>query len=169
MIRIIKSLSVVISIGFLVYLALPNPQFPSPLPDALQSQEPADIEALSERRAYFTNATRAQVLDHYAKEFKWGYWLNYPPEESGTIIRDQTRSTFLQEIVHPFRESIYINGYEPAPSDNKNQINIDGRHFRQKIIVRYVQSNLISRLILMFFTLVSVVLLVREYIYAKKY
>lgn len=156
------------SIFFLVYLVIPNPSFPAPLPDALQSSEPADTETL-DRRAYFTNATRAEVMDHYAKEFKWGFWLNYPPEEAGTIIRDQTRSTFLQEIVHPFRESIYINGYEPASNDDKNQINIEGKHYRQKIIIRYVTSSTISRSLVLFLTLASVLLLMREYIYAKKH
>lgn len=71
------------------------------------------------------------------------YRLNYPPEEAQTIIRDQTRSTFLEEIVHPFRESIYINGFEPK--DPKDAVIIEGRHFRQKIIVRFVPSPPIVR------------------------
>lgn len=166
--KILTFLFLVFSFSLLVYISLPNPEFPNPLPDALQSKEPADIETPL-RRAYFTNASRAEVMAHYTKEFKWGYWLNYPPEEAGTIIRDQTRSTFLQEIVHPFRESIYINGYEPKPDDTKNLINIDGKHFRQKIIIKYVPSTLVNRVFILVLTLASILLLVREYTYGKRH
>lgn len=158
---------IIFNILFFVYIFLPNPQFPKPLPDALQSNEPADTESPL-RRAYFTNATRAEVLAHYSKEFKWGYLLNYPPEEAGTIIRDQTRSTFLQEIVHPLRESIYVNGYEPKPDDDKNQINIEGNHYRQKIIVKYVESSLISRIFVFILFNLSIVVFYKEIIYARK-
>lgn len=161
-------LFLILSISFFIYLILPNPQFPSPLPDALQSREPADSETPL-RRAYFTDATRAEVMAHYSKEFKWGIWLNYPPEEAGTIIRDQTRSTFLQEIVHPFRESIYINGYEPSSYDDKNQINIDGRHFRQKITVRFVPSSIFVRVITFALTILSMLFLFKEFKNAKNY
>ena len=51
---------------------------------------------------------------------------------------DQTRSTFLEQITHPFRESLYVNGYEPKSEENYAVI--DGRKFRQKIIIKYVPS-----------------------------
>jgi len=87
--------------------------------------------------------------------------LNYPPEEAQTIIRDQTRSTFLQEIVHPMRESVYINGFEPA--DPKDAVIIKGRHFRQKIIVRFVPSSFPVRLISFFGVILSSVILFKSY------
>jgi len=125
-----------------IYTLLPNPKFPNPPSDALQSKEPGDSENLSIRRAYFTNFTREEVMKHYQNEFK-GFRLNYPPEEAATIIRDQTRSTFLEEIVHPFRESFYVNGFEPK--DAKDAIEIVGLPWRQKITVRYVPSNIFLR------------------------
>lgn len=74
------------------------------------------------------------------------YRLNYPPEEAQTLIRDQARSTFLEEIVHPFRESIFVNGFEPTrPQD---AIFVEGRAWRQKIIVRFVPSVTLIRLAL---------------------
>src|SRR3990167_4477512 len=121
-----KVLLFLISLFFLAllgYVVLPEPGFPAPPADALQSKEPADSESPL-RRAYFTNFTREEVMSHYKKEFKWGLNLNYPPEESRTIIRDQTRSTFLEEIVHPLRESVFINGFEPKVE--KDAINIEG-------------------------------------------
>ena len=129
-------------VALFVYILLPNPKFPNPPSDALQSKERGDSEDLSIRRAYFTNFTRGEVMKHYQNEFK-GFRLNYPPEEAATIIRDQTRSTFLEEIVHPFRESFYVNGFEPK--DPKDAIEIEGLSWRQKITVKYVPSNLFLR------------------------
>lgn len=157
--KIIYLLFVLVFVG---YLSLPNFDFPAPLPDSLQSNEPADTETLL-RRAYFTNYTREEVMDHYYKQIEKSsffdvplptYRLNYPPEEAQTIIRDQTRSTFLEEIVHPFRESVFVNGFEPK--DPKDTIFIDGRLWRQKIIVRYIPSNLFVRLAIGILTLVLI-------------
>lgn len=146
--------------GILVfYLLLPNPSFPEPPPDALQSNEPADTE-ITLRRAYFTNFTREEVLVHYKNQLEKSaflgiplptYRLNYPPEEAKTIIRDQTRSTFLEEIVHPLRESVFVNGFEPK--DPKDAIFIDERFWRQKIIVKFVPSSIAVRLGVVLFTL----------------
>jgi hypothetical protein len=149
---LVKIVFFLVCLLLLFYLALPNPEFPAPPPDSLQSKEPADTETPL-RRAYFTNFTREEVLNHYKNQLTRStflnitlptYRLNYPPEEAQTIIRDQTRSTFLEEIVHPFRESIYVNGFKPK--EEKDAILIAGRNWRQKIIVRYVPSNSFFRL-----------------------
>ncbi len=147
-----KSLRIIIVLIFsvlFVYTLIPNPKFPNPPEGALQSKEPGDSENLSVRRAYFTNFTREEVMKHYQNEFR-GYRLNYPPEEAATIIRDQTRSTFLEEIVHPFRESFYVNGFEPKNA--KDAIEIAGLLWRQKITVKYVPSSLIFRSFAMILT-----------------
>lgn len=146
---------IIFSLAFFVYISLPDFSFPSPPPGSLQSNEPADTE-IPLRRAYFTDMTRAEVLSWYESQMKRSsfmgiplptYLLNYPPEDAQTLIRDQTRSTFLEEIVHPMRESIYVNGYEPPASDEKNAINIEGKHWRQKIIIKMSPSSLIVRLL----------------------
>jgi len=140
-----KGLRIIIVLIFsllFIYALLPNPKFPDPPPGALQSKERGDSEDLSVRRAYFTNMTREEVMKYYQNEFK-GYRLNYPPEEAATIIRDQTRSTFLEEIVHPFRESFYVNGFEPKSA--KDAIEIEGLPWRQKITVKYVSSRIYVR------------------------
>jgi len=151
-----KNLPKILYLGFglifISYLSLPNFDFPSPPPDSLQSNEPADTE-IPLRRAYFTNYTREEVMLNYKRQFEKSsflgialptYRLNYPPEEAQTIIRDQTRSTFLEEITHPFRESMFINGFEPK--DPKDTIFIEEKLWRQKIIVRYVPNSLKIRL-----------------------
>lgn len=131
------------------YLALPGYYFPKSPPDSLQSQEPADLET-SLRRGYFTDLSRAEVLEWYKVQFNHSSFLgleiptllfNYPPENAQTIIRDQTRSTFLQEFAHPFRESIYINGFQPETDGTVPVFSVGGKTWRQKIIIRMVPSN----------------------------
>lgn len=164
-----KILYVVIFSVLLIYVILPEPQFPTPPADSIQSNEPADTETPL-RRAYFTNYTRQEVMDHYKNEFSKptifnipfiGYSFNYPPEESQITIRDQTRSTFLEEIVHPLRESIYINGFEPKTQ--KDAIFIENRSWRQKIIIKYSGSNTSVRVIMVFLIAVSTLVITREF------
>lgn len=122
--------------------------------DFSQSGEPADVETPL-RRAYYTNATREEVMRHYLNEFEKSFFLNlsfltyrlnYPPEEAQTLVRDQTKSTFLEEIVHPLRESVYINGFEPLGPEYA--IVVRGVPWRQKITVRYVPSSLVVRIVI---------------------
>jgi hypothetical protein len=169
--KIITLLYVLVSLAVLLYVALPNFDFPLPPPDSVRSNEPADMETPL-RRAYFTNLTRSEVLDWYDMGFNKTafaniryptYLMNYPPEESGSIIRDQTRSTFLQEYVHPFRETLFINGYEPKPDDDENRIVIDGVHWRQKIIVKFVPTNTWLRFIVTLLALVAIPVLAIGY------
>jgi hypothetical protein len=137
-----------------LYVLLPTPKFPSPPPGAIQSTEMGDSEDVTVRRAYFTNFDRQQVLDYYKRQFSQpvifnipfiSFRLNYPPEEAQTIIRDQTRSTFLEEIVHPLRESFFVNGFEPKVA--KDDIWYKGVHYRQKITVKYRRSSYLVRII----------------------
>ncbi|PIZ45920.1 hypothetical protein COY30_01055 [Candidatus Woesebacteria bacterium CG_4_10_14_0_2_um_filter_44_9] len=154
-----KYILIAVFLGLVIYISFPSPKFPEPMGDFYQSTEPADTETPL-RRGYYTNATRQEVIEHYQSEFK-GYRLNYPPEEAQTIIRDQTKSTFLEEIVHPLRESIYINGFEPT--DPQYAIVIKGTPWRQKVIVRYVRSNLLARLLVVALSGVAAVLLIKQW------
>lgn len=157
--KILIFLFAAVSVSFLVYLALPAPSFPEPPSGFLQSGQPADVETPL-RRGYYTDMTRQEIISHYQKQFGWGYRLNYPPEEGQTIIRDQTKSSFLEEIVHPFRESIFINGYEPK--ENENALEVDGRRWKEKVIVKYVPSSHFVRILMGTLSLGLVYLLFRE-------
>ena len=162
---ILRILCLLILVVLVFYVVLPEPAFPRPPADALQSKERGDTETPL-RRAYFTNATREEVMAHYVKEFK-GYRLNYPPEESATLIRDQTKSTFLEEIVHPLRESIYVNGYEPKEA--QYAINIEGRPWRQKIIVKYIPSKAPVRLVVVLLSSAMAYFICREWLAFSKH
>ncbi len=136
----------VFSFLFLVYLGLPSSGFPMPADNSQQSFEEADIETPF-RRAYFTDLTRDEVVSYYQKQYGGpSLRLNYPPEDSQTLVRDQTRSTFLEELTMPFRDSYFINGFEPNLA--KDEIWYKGVHYRQKIILKYVPTSAYSRVIL---------------------
>lgn len=145
------------------YLVIPSPAFPTPPPGSLRSDEPGDMESVY-RRAYFTNLSRTELLDYYSKQFSGGlpqFLLNYPPEDAFSLIRDQTKSSWLQEIVHVGRESLYINGF--FPTKPTEQININGVHYINKITVRYVPSHPVSRLTVLGLSAICIYLLAKEY------
>lgn len=170
MIKLLKVFLFVLFILLSVYVFPKSPEFPNPPSDFVQSGEPADIET-SLRRGYYTNLSRAEVIAHYEKEFNKGFdiytpRLNYPPEDAPVLIRDQTKSTFLEEIVHPLRESIYINGFEPKTEEYAQFYK--GIRYNQKIIVRYIPSNLWIRLFAVTGSIISAYFLLKEYQHAKK-
>lgn len=165
--KISKIFFVTFSIVFLTYLAWPARPFPNTLWDFESSTEPADKETPL-RRGYYTNLTREQLMSHYKKEFGWGINLNYPPEEAQTIIRDQTKATFLEEVVHPMRESLFVAGNEFKPG--KGIFRINEKEYKQKVIVKYIDSNIGVRIIVGILTLGLIWIITKEYInLCKKY
>lgn len=138
----------------MLYLSFPSPQFPTQLPDSVQSLEEADTET-PQRRAYFTNLSREEIFAHYKSQLQslvfFGQLipalrLNYPPEDAYSIIRDQTRSVYLEEVLYPIRESIFINGF--VPKQAKDEIWYKGSRYEQKITVKYSSSNSVLRLLI---------------------
>ena len=159
--KIVKIIFFLFSIAFLVYLSWPSPTFPTTLWDFESSTEPADKESPM-RRGYYTNHTRQQLMSHYSQQFSWGIKLNYPPEEAQTIIRDQTHATYLEEITHPMRESLFVAGNE-TPS-GKDSFTINDKKFTQKVIVKYVDSNIVVRLVVGILTLGLIWILSKEWV-----
>ena len=165
--KILTIFFAIFCIAGILYLALPGYSFPVPPPDSIKSEEPADLESPL-RRGYFTNYSRAEVLAWYKKQFDYSpllniklptLLLNYPPEYAQTIIRDQTGSTYLQEFTHPFRESLYINGFETPESNLQLLFYVDGKFWYQKIIIRQVPSNVFIREGIFIVSMVMVVIL----------
>lgn len=171
---LIKGLYIILASFLFFYVLLPNPSFPDSPDNSLQSNEPADVET-SLRRGYYTDLSREEVLKYYQNQLEKSaflnvylptYRLNYPPEEAQVIIRDQTKSTFLEEIVHPFRETFYINGYEPR--EPQNIIKVNGKIWRQKIIIRYVSSNTIARLSIILISMVLIWNVSSQFVFAAR-
>jgi hypothetical protein len=159
--RFLQVLFILFFLALIIYVIPSSPDFPSGLPNSYQSGEPADVETPL-RRGYYTNMSRAEVIAYYQSVFG-GYTLNYPPEEAQTIIRDQTKSTFLEEMVHPLRESIYINGFEPIGQQYAQYaIVIKGIPWRQKVIVRYVPSSIFVRIGVILLSALASFLLIKQ-------
>lgn len=168
--KLYKFLFLIFSILLLIYVSLPTPGFPNPPEGFVQSDEPADVETPL-RRGYYTNMTRAEVINFYKQQFNQMKWVpqlrfNYPPEEAQVLIRDQTKSTFLEELVHPLRESMYINGFESEGTIY--ELNYKGSIWKNKIIIRYIPSSIYARFIVSILVISSIYLLSKEYIYAIK-
>lgn len=154
-------LSIALYFVGLLYLIKPNPVLPD-LSGDLKSDEPGDTWQHPDQVAFFTDKNRSQVINEIKTKFDQGlgvfqflsYRLNYRPEEAQTLVRDQIKSYYLEEVVHPFRESIYINGWEPQnspifndiPADERPTVFIKGKLYRAKITLRPVSSPLWARI-----------------------
>ena len=158
----IKKVVVPVLLLFTIYyLLFPVPGFPPPPPDSLVSTEPADTESIY-RKAYYTDLSREQIINYYKTQWRWPFIrLIIPPEDAQTVIRDQTRSSWLEKFVHPIKDSLYVNGF--YPNKPTEQINIDGVHYQAKITARYIPSHPITRLTVMALASVSGYLLIKEY------
>ncbi len=159
------ALKIIFGLGFVIcslYLLQPDAPFPDPPPGTYISGEPADTES-PYRRAYYSNYSRSEIIDFYKGTYLPATLLrlNYPPEDGQLYIRDQARSSWLEELIHPGRDSIYINGFYPTKPTE--QINISGVHYQNKIIVHQIPTSLSSRLTSLLLAAIGVYLLTREY------
>lgn len=148
-----------------VYLLWPSPQFPNPPAGVYVSSEPADTESIY-RRAYYSNLSREEIINYYKGQFlPIKYFpqvrINHPPEEAYSMIRDQTRSSWLEQLVHPWRESLYVNGFYPTKPTE--QIYINGTHYVNKITVHYFPSSPAARITVLMLALLSGYFLYNEY------
>ena len=171
-----------LGLGFLFtfYLFLPGPKLPPPdLPDSLKSTLPGDTIQLPRISGYFTDKNRSDVIDFYKNYFSKSSFLNFPlltirlnhpPEHAKQVIRDTTRSYYLEELVHPFRESLFINGFEwekdvfTSPEKRaKNKILTGDRVRRAKIILRWFPSKLLFRLVIFWSCWIAFWVIVKEW------
>jgi len=159
-----KSWSILLAVYVLgvFYLVQPIPNLPT-LENATLSNEEGDTWQNPDQRGYYTNLTRAQVLNQIQTKsqiqvFGWtvpNYRLNYRPEEAHELIRDQLKSNYMEEIVYPLRSSIYVNGWEPKkspayankPAKEIPDISIYGIPYDAKITLKPNDSTLFARLL----------------------
>lgn len=152
-----------VALLLLFYLLLPPPPELPPLPQSLKSTEPGDTVQIPGVSAYYTNLSRQEVIEFYQKNFSHSsffgiplltYRLNHPPEYAKQIIRDTQQSSYFEEIIHPFRESLFINGFEwendpfTKPEQRfQNRMVINGQEFKCKVTLRPFYSNPIARIL----------------------
>jgi len=153
---------------FFIYLILPAPSIP-PLPDSLKSTEPGDTVQVPRVSAYYTDLQRVEVADFYKRYFSKSSFLglplpvitlNHPPEYARQVIRDQILSSYLEEYVHPLRDSLYVNGWEPDVyfKDNSGardqfQNLVGETKYFSKVTLRPFYSSLLARILTFFVVL----------------
>ena len=111
--KIFISILVIFNLFAVIYLISSTPTLPD-LPNSVKSDLPGDTVQISNVSAYFTNMTRTEVINFY-KAYYSGLFrinLNHPPERSKQIFVNTMQSYYLEEFVLPFKESLYVNGFE---------------------------------------------------------
>lgn len=142
------------------YLIKPTPILPD-LPSSAKSNLPGDTTQISNVTAYFTNMTRTEVMNFY-KAYYTGIFrinLNHPPEKAKEIIVNTIPSYYFEEFVLPFKESLYINGFEwendvftKPENRSKNKLVYQNIEYKSKITIRRFPVSLPSRLASFFIT-----------------
>lgn len=118
-----KYLFIFFSIVLLIYMLWPGPgkidQFVA-LPASEKSKLEGDTTQIPNVSAYFSNNFRDFIIPFYLSDYQNltrlpfpPLRLNYPPEYSWIAIKKHTDSTYLEELVYPLRNSLYVNGFEP--------------------------------------------------------
>lgn len=146
-----------------VYLLLPTPVTPD-LSSSDRSDEEGDTWQHPDQKAWYTQRDRWSVISEMQQKFSLkadsfiipGFRLNHQPEDAGTLVRDQTKSNYLEEIVHPLRESLFVNGWEPQnspqysylPEEDRPTLEKWGRYYYSKVTIRPVTSTIGNRLLI---------------------
>ncbi|MFA5026191.1 MAG: hypothetical protein WC503_06830 [Candidatus Shapirobacteria bacterium] len=171
--KISSIILVIVNALFLAYLLIPTPALKE-LPNSVRSTEPGDTVQLKNVSAYYTNLSRTEVMNFYKSSYNGPLLirLNHPPELSKTIYRDTIQSYYLEEFSLPFKESLYINGYEWAndvftkPEKRiKNKLIFEGIEYRSKITLKIIPVSVRIRLFAFFST--EIALIFTGYLYFK--
>jgi hypothetical protein len=164
-----KILFIILFIAGTFYLSLPSPKSFPALPNSVKSTEPGDTIQIKNVSAYYTDMTREEVVRFYFDYFSKSpflniplptYKLNHPPERIREVLRETQQSTFVEEIVHPLKESVFVNGFEwnndpfTAPEDREQNVLIaNGRTYQFKITLYYQESQIWQRLLVFYLIL----------------
>jgi hypothetical protein len=151
------------------YLALPAPEDFPYLPGSIKSTEPGDTVQIANVSAYYTDRPREEVIKFYFDYFSRSpflgiplitYKLNHPPERIREVLRATQQSTYVEEFVHPLRESVFVNGFEwnndpftPPKHRAKNVLLVKGKIYQFKVTLFYQESKLWQRLLVFYLIL----------------
>lgn len=177
--KIFKIFFIILAVLGTCYLVLPAPESFPPLPNSVKSSEPGDTVQIAGVSAYYTDMPRTEVINFYYNYFSRSpflaiplitYKLNHPPERIREAIRATQQSTFVEEIVHPLRESVFVNGFEwdndpftPPKHRLKNILVVNGKTYQFKITIFYQASHLWQRLLVYYLILAFSYLIILSY------
>jgi hypothetical protein len=163
--KILITIFIIFNILAVIYLVTPVPKIPD-LVNSVKSDLPGDTTQIANVSGYFTNMSRTEVMNfykaHYTGLFRIN--LNYPPEKAKDIIVNTIQSYYFEEFVLPFKESLYVNGFEWAndvftkPENRiKNKLIFQGKEYSAKITIRQFPTSIPKRLISFFTTEASII------------
>ncbi len=158
----LKKIWLGLGIVFTFYLLIPGPHLPPRnLPESLKSDLPGDTVQIDNVAGYFTDLDRQEVMSFYKQQFSRSSLLNIPlptvninhrPEYAKQVWVDTMQSYYLEELVHPFRENLFINGYTwekdvfTKPSERKQfALEYKGRVWDTKVTLRWFRGSLLPR------------------------
>lgn len=167
-----KKLYLIFSVILLIYMLWPGPTKISDfkvLPDSDKSTLEGDTIQIPNVSAYFSNNFREFVIPFYLANYQEKsklpfspLKLNRPPEYSWTAIKKHTDSTYLEELVYPLRDSLYVNGFEPFYSDGSpkfwgsTKFEVNHHNWFTKTTLRFYPSNYFVRIIVWMGIIVSI-------------
>ncbi|MCL4383923.1 hypothetical protein M1116_00545 [Patescibacteria group bacterium] len=164
-----KKIGLLIFLGFNLvafwYLITPTPEVPD-LPHSVKSTEEGDTVQIPNVAGYFTDQNRQQVMSFYSQVYRSPLLihLNHPPERAKIIFKDTMQSYYLEEFVIPFKESLFVNGYEwendvfTKPDKRAaNKLLVGNQVFKAKITTRVFPTSVPKRLFSFFGTEVAII------------
>lgn len=169
--KITKTILVLLNIAAIIYLILPTPLL-RPLPNSVVSNLPGDTTQLKNVAGYYTNLSRTEVMNFYKSIYASPFLIviNHPPEKSKEIFRDTMQSYYLEEFIIPFKESLFVNGYEwekdvftKPEKRSQNKLIFEGITYPSKINTKIIDTTIPSRLFVLFFGELGVYLIYLSY------
>ncbi len=158
-----KKIFIIFSGLLLVYMIWPGSSKISdfkPLPSSAKSTLEGDTIQIPNVVAYFSGSFRDFVVPFYLKNYQQithlpfpPLRLNHPPEYSWDVIKKQTETTYLEELVYPLRDSLYVNGFEIFRPDGTPifysipKLEEAGKEWPAKHTLRFYASNIGVRII----------------------
>lgn len=179
---------IISSLLLLIYMLWPSPQHISQfktLPDSEKSTLEGDTIQIPNVSAYFSNNSRDFVIPFYLKNYQKlsnlpfpPLRINHPPEYSWNVIKKHTDSTYLEELVYPLRDSLYVNGLEPfyGSGDPKwwgaTKFELGENNYLTKVTLRFYPASFFAKLAVWLGMTISMIWLYKigkKIIFEKKY
>lgn len=158
--KIFLAILIIFNLLAVWYLLSPLPALPD-LTNSAKSDLPGDTVQLKNVSGFFTNQSRTEVINFYKANFTglFRIHLNHPPERSKIVILDTIQSNYLEEFILPFKESIFINGFEwqndPFTKPEKRIVNksiFKNKEYFAKITIKTFPTTVPQRLAAFFIT-----------------
>ncbi len=158
--KILISILIIFNLFAVLYLISPTPILPD-LPNSIKSDLPGDTVQIPNVSAYYTNMTRTEVMNFYKAYYSGPFRinLNHPPEKAKEIIVNTIQSYYFEEFVLPFKESLYINGFEwendvftKPENRSKNKLIYQDKEYKAKITIRRFPTSTPKRIVAFFIT-----------------